>query len=87
MTTNEIYADLTDIFHEIFDDQQIELRPDTTAADIADWDSFNHINIIVAAETRFGIKFQTSEVESLKNVGDMATTIERKLSAGRMVNA
>lgn len=87
MTTKEIYANLTDIFREIFDDQQIELRPDTTAADIADWDSFNHINIIVAAETRFGIKFQTAEVESLKNVGDMVATIERKLSTGRMVNA
>ncbi len=87
MTTKEIYANLTDIFRENFDDQQIELRPDTTAADIADWDSFNHINIIVAAETRFGIKFQTAEVESLKNVGDMVATIERKLSTGRMVNA
>ena len=87
MTTNDIYATLTDIFREIFDDPQIELRPDTTATDIADWDSFNHINLIVAAESRFGIKFQTSEVESLKNVGDMVATIERKLSAGRMVNA
>lgn len=87
MTTSEIYATLTDIFREVFDDAQLELRPDTTAADIADWDSFNHINLIVAAETRFGIKFQTSEVESLKNVGDMVATIERKLSAGRMVNA
>jgi len=87
VTTDEIYANLTDIFREVFDDQQIVLHPDTTAADIADWDSFNHINIIVGAETRFGIKFQTSEVESLKNVGDMVTTIERKLSTGRMVNA
>lgn len=86
MTTNEIYASLTDIFREVFDDPAIELHPNTTAADIADWDSFNHINLIVGAETRFGIKFQTSEVESLKNVGDMVATIERKL-AGRMVNA
>ncbi|MBV9248416.1 MAG: acyl carrier protein [Acetobacteraceae bacterium] len=81
MQTGEIYGALTSVFHDIFDDEEIVLRPETTATDIPDWDSFNHINIIVAVETRFGIKFQTTEIESLKNVGDLVAAIEHKLAA------
>ena len=81
MSTDDIYARLTEIFRDVFDDDDIVLTPNTTAADIQDWDSFNHINLIVAIETRFGIKFQTAEIESLKNVGDMVAVIERKIGA------
>jgi acyl carrier protein len=81
VNTDAIYAKLTEIFRDVFDDEGIELGPDTTAADIAEWDSFNHINLIVAIETKFGIKFQTTEVESLKNVGEMVAVIERKIGA------
>ncbi len=73
-----IYAGLNEIFRDTFGDEAISLGPDTTAADIAEWDSFNHINIVVAVESRFAIKFSTFEVEALKNVGDMAALIERK---------
>ena len=58
------------------------VRPEMTAADIAEWDSFNHINLIVATEAKFGIKFQTSEIESLRNVGHFVELIEKKLAAG-----
>ena len=81
MSTDDIYARLTEIFRDVFDDDDIVLTPNTTAADIQDWDSFNHINLIVAIETKFGIKFQTAEIESLKNVGDMVAVIERKIGA------
>jgi acyl carrier protein len=81
VSTDDIYARLTEIFRDVFDDDDIVLTPNTTAADIQDWDSFNHINLIVAIETRFGIKFQTAEIESLKNVGDMVAVIERKIGA------
>jgi acyl carrier protein len=77
----EIYSKLTEIFRDIFDDDSITLRPDMTAADIEDWDSFNHINLIVATEARFGIKFQTAEIESLRNVGHFVELIEKKLAA------
>ena len=69
MNTDDIYAQLTEIFRDVLDDDSIALCPDTTANDIEDWDSFNHINIIVAVETKFRIKFQTTEIEGLKNVG------------------
>ncbi len=80
MTDAEIYAGLTEIFHDVFDDDTIVLRPEMTADDLEDWDSHNHISIIVAAEVRFGVKFQTAEIEDLRNVGELAQCIGRKLS-------
>ncbi len=82
-----IYDGLNEIFRDIFGDDAISLTPETTAADIPEWDSFNHINVIVAVESRFGIKFSTVEVEALKNVGDMASLIARKQDSGRMARA
>lgn len=76
-----IYDDLNEIFRDVFGDDAISLTPSTTAADVAGWDSFNHINVVVAVESRFGIKFSTAEVERLRNVGDMATLIARKRAA------
>jgi acyl carrier protein len=73
-----IYAKLTEIFREIFDDDTLELTADTTAADIPDWDSANHINITVASENAFGIRFNSSELEGLHNVGELVATIKRK---------
>ncbi len=83
MTNEEILAQLTGIFRQIFDDNSIVLTPETTAADIAEWDSFNHINIIVAVEESFGIKFQTAETEELKNVGHFVELIQKKLPGKR----
>ena len=81
MTDQEILEQLTGIFRQIFDDDAIELTPETTAADIGEWDSFNHINIIVASEEKFGIKFQTAETEELKNVGHLVELIQKKLAS------
>jgi acyl carrier protein len=79
MTEQEIYASLTEIFRDLFDDDTLVLHPEMTADDIAEWDSHNHISLIVAAEMRFGIKFQVAEIEGLRNVGELARCIERKL--------
>jgi acyl carrier protein len=59
--------------------QEITMR--TTADDVEGWDSFNHINIVVAIENEFGIKFNTSEVEELRQVGEFVKLIEKKLAA------
>lgn len=77
----QIYTQLTSIFHDLFDDDSIVLTPETTAADIEDWDSFNHINLIVAIEAKFGIKFKTAELEGLHNVGHLAGLIQQKVAA------
>ncbi len=81
MDTANIYGQLTEIFRDVFDDDTIELTPETTAGDIHDWDSANHVNLIVAIEVRMKIKFKTIEVESLHNVGNLVNLIEQKLKA------
>ncbi len=80
MEQAEIHSRLTAIFRDIFDDDTLDLRPEMTAADVAEWDSFNHINLIVATEAKFGIKFHTAEIESLKNVGHFEELIAKKLA-------
>ena len=81
MQCDEIYAQLTTIFHDLFEDSTLVLTPQLTAADVPEWDSFNHINLIVAVEQRFKIKFQTAELEQLHTVGHLATLIQQKLAA------
>jgi acyl carrier protein len=80
MQTAEIYQKLTELFRELFADDAIVLTPQTTADDIEGWDSFNHISVIVAVETRFGVKMTTNEIERLADVGAMVAAIERKLT-------
>lgn len=81
MQQQEIYAQLTTIFRDLFDDENLVLTPSLTAADVPEWDSFNHINLIVAIEARFKIKFHTAELEQLHTVGHLVELIERKLAA------
>ena len=81
MQESQIYSQLTDIFHNIFDDDAIALRPDLTARDVPGWDSLTHINLVVAAEFRFRIKFRAAELESLQNVGHFVQLISQKLQA------
>lgn len=84
MQQQEIYTQLTSIFHDLFDDDSLVLTPELTAAEVPEWDSFNHINLIVAVEQKFGIKFQTAELESMLNVAHLVSLIEKKLvAAGR----
>jgi acyl carrier protein len=78
MSHPEIYATLNDIFRDIFDDPSLSLTSEMSAKDVPEWDSFNHINIIVAAEQRFGVKFRTAEIEALRTVGEFADLIARK---------
>ena len=75
MTEQEVYETLNEIFRDIFDDDSIEITAQTSARDIPEWDSFNHINIVVASEMKFGVKFRTSEIEGLANVGEFARLI------------
>jgi acyl carrier protein len=75
-----IYDRLTQIFRDIFDDDTIVLSSRTTAADIPEWDSLNHVNITAASEVAFGVSFSSAELEELRNVGDLVSAIRRKSS-------
>jgi acyl carrier protein len=70
---------LTDTFRTIFGNRNIQLSRSTTANDIKGWDSLMHINLIVAVEKEFKVRFTTLEVMSFNNVGDLADLIVRKL--------
>ena len=76
-----IYQDLTEIFNDVFITDDMRLTPELTAKDVAGWDSFKHIEIMVAVEERFGIKLNTREIDSLRTVGDLADVIARKTGA------
>lgn len=81
MTRPDIYAAIGDIIREVLDDPDFEVTPETSAKDHDLWDSFSHINIVVATEMRFGVKFQTAEIERLCTVGEFADLIARKCEA------
>ena len=78
---NDTKERIQEAFRDIFDDNLIVLRDDMTAADVENWDSLNHIDMIVAIESEFKIKFTTAEVTSLKNVGELIALVNKKRAA------
>lgn len=74
----EIFDTVTKVFREIFDDEDLIITPETNASTIADWDSYNHINLIVALETRFEVSFTTKEIGSMTCVGDLLSLLDDK---------
>ena len=75
MTESKIISELNEIFRDLFDDDDIEVTRKTTADDIDDWDSLEHINLIGAVERKYKISFTMKEVSSMKNVGEMIDII------------
>ena len=75
MTREQVYAELNEVFQDVFDDESITVNDETTANDIEDWDSLEHINLVVAVEKQFNIKFTMGEVNGMKNVGEMVDII------------
>ena len=75
MTRENVFGRLTEVFREVFDDPNIIIVETTTADDIEDWDSFEHINLIVAVEEEFSVKFPMGKVTGMKNVGEMVDII------------
>ena len=78
MTGREIFTRLNKVFQDVFDDDSIRITPATTADDIEDWDSLEHITLISAVEKEFRMKFKMKEVTSMKNVGEMAAIVEAR---------
>lgn len=77
MSEDAFYPVLTEVFRDVFM-RDVTLRPDLTARDVPGWDSFKQIEIIVALEEKYGIKFHTRELDSLHNVGDLARVLASK---------
>jgi acyl carrier protein len=78
METNEIVSRLTPIFRDVFNDDAMVVSNGMTAADVPTWDSLSNINMIIAVEKAFGVKFSIKDVRNLKNVGELLELIKRK---------
>ena len=75
MNAENIWPKLTDIFRDMFEDSKLTIGPETMAKDIEDWDSLAHIQLLVAIEKAFEIRFNTGEVAGIANVGEMVELI------------
>ncbi len=75
MTRRDIFDKLTELFRDVFDDPNITIDENTNSDDIDGWDSLMYIDLIVAIEDEFGLKFRMNEVNKFKNVGEMVSVI------------
>lgn len=80
MTREEVFERLNNVFRDVLDDDTIELHEETVAEDVDGWDSFEHINLVVAVEEEFSFKIPMGKVVTMKNVGEMVDII---LSMGK----
>ena len=78
MNREEITAKLTEVFRDVFDDEEIVLSDSTTADDIEAWDSLEHISLIAAVEKAFKMRFTMREVSGMKNVGEMIDILSQR---------
>lgn len=74
----DILERVTEVFRDVFDTEGITLGRETTAADVAGWDSLMHVRLVIAIEKAFGVRFSSSEVAAFANVGDMVDALNRK---------
>lgn len=79
MEKQDILKAVNQVFIDTLDDESIALTYNTTAADVEDWDSLNHIQLVVAIEKRFKVRFTSHEIQTWKNVGEMIDCILTKI--------
>jgi len=79
MEEPQIYARLEGIFQDVFDEDSIIVTPQLSAKDVDGWDSLSHIRLILTVERAFKIKFSTSEIGKLQNVGDLVALIKARV--------
>jgi acyl carrier protein len=78
MDEPQIYARLVRVFEDVFDEDSIEVTPELSAKDVDGWDSLTHIRLLLTIEKGFNIKFSTSEIGKLENVGDLVALIKAR---------
>lgn len=78
-TFDQVIAEVTEIFHDVLDNPSVQLKRETSAADVEGWDSLSHIELVVAIEKHFKIRFNFAELQKFKNVGEMCDNIVARL--------
>jgi acyl carrier protein len=76
MDEPQIYAKLSEVFQDVFDEDSVNVTPELSARDVDGWDSLTHIRLILTVEKAFRIKFSTSEIGKLQNVGELVALIK-----------
>ncbi len=82
MDSSEIYARLTTVFEDVLDEDSIVLTPELSAKDVETWDSLAHVRLVLSVERAFKVKFSTSEIGRLANVGDLVALIQKRTPTG-----
>lgn len=80
MNRDQVYEELTTLFLDVLSLDALNLNDATVASDVENWDSLNHINLIVAIEQKFKVSFTTREVKKLKNVGEIVDLVISKIN-------
>jgi len=79
MNKSEIQKKINEVFVDILDDENIVLTESTTADDVEGWDSLTHVQLVVAVERHFKIRFTAKEIQGWKNIGEMTDSISSKI--------
>ena len=82
-TSDQILTEVNTIMCDLFKNNSIRLKPETTAKDVKEWDSLNHIELILTVEKHFKIKFNFMDLQKFKNVGEMCDNIVVKLNGAK----
>ncbi len=83
MSNDAIQEKLLAVFRDVFEDDELEISATTTADDIEAWDSLTHVSLMINVERAFGLKFSSTQVASLKNVGQLVDLVSSRLQAQR----
>lgn len=77
MTEEQVYAKLTAIFREVFEDASLVATPAMTAGDVERWDSLTHVDMVMMVEEAFGVRLPLRDIAGLKCVGDLARLLSK----------
>ena len=77
MEDDQIKTQLTTIFRDTFSNDSLEIKDEMTAADIPEWDSLSHLNLVLAVESEFNIHLTTREIRDMQSVGDLVELIKK----------
>jgi acyl carrier protein len=79
MARAEVFAKIRDVLSDLADKPDLQITEATTAQDVDEWDSVNHVKLIIAIETDYKVRFTPDEISNLNNVGDLVDLTEKKL--------
>ena len=80
MSEETVIARMEGVFQEVFDDDELSVTMETTSDDVKEWDSLSNVRLMIAVENAFGIRIKASEAAKLKNVGELADFVTRKIA-------